>query len=335
MSTSQFRIFKSTDPGAPSLFGTTGSLVTVLDYCLITGSGWIKPFPNTSSFVANATANDYACWQQPTGSGGTGSAGMTLFVNDGAPNGTALYKEAWATGWEVLTSLSASVTNGVGTGSGQFPLPGQLLTTGHVVIRKSTTSDGTNARPWIITADSSSFYLFVSTGDTANTYFGFGFGDVYSFKSGSNDAYRCIIIGRSAENSTAAGNEGMDLLSALATGTTGTFMARTFGGAGSSITASKSGDSVKGSSTTLLGNLYYPNSTDNAFYSSPIWVAEGSNIRGQLRGMYQILHPIANFLDGTNYTGSADFNGKTFTIVKTTPNSGLYLIETSNTLLTN
>lgn len=337
---SQFTIYRSTDSGAPIFFGSTGSYVALLDACLVNGygtqpgAGWKKPFANTSS-VAGSPINTCGGWQQPTGSG------FYLFVNDGAPNGAALYRECWATGWENLVSPSASVSNTVGSGSGQFPLPGQLLTTGHTVLRKSTTSDSSSIRQWIVVADSSSFYSFLQPNDiTSTTYFGFGFGDIYSFRNSAttgNDAYKCIIMGRSAESSIATGNDGFDLFSAIGSATTGNFMARSYTQLSSSITVGKHGDGVKGSTSTYLGNISFPNSVDNALYVSPVWVCENATsiVRGQLRGIYQVLHPIANFTDGQTFNGALDYNGKTFMIIKQTPNTGIYAIETSNTLATN
>lgn len=337
---SQFTIYRSTDTGAPTFYGTTGSYVMLLDACLVNGygtqpgAGWKKPFANTSSVptAVNATCGG---WQQPTGSG------FYVFINDGAPNATSLYRECWATGWESLVAASASVSNTVGSGSGQFPLPGQSLTTGHVVIRKSTTSDSSSIRQWIVVADSSSFYSFIQPNDlTSTTYFGFGFGDIYSFKNSNttgNDAYKCIILGRNAENTNVASSDGFDTLSAIGTITVSSFMARSYTQLSSSITIGKHGDGVKGSTTTFLGNIPFPNSVDNALYVSPIWVCENATsiVRGQLRGLYQVLHPITNFVDGQTFNGALDYNGKTFMIIKQTPANGIYGIETSNTLPTN
>jgi len=336
---SQFIIYKSSDTSAPSFYGTTGSIVMLLDSCLVNGygtqpgAGWKKPFSNTSSVAASVNAT-CGGWQQPTGSG------FYLFVNDGAPNVTALYREAWAVGWENLVAASASVSNTCGSGSGQFPLPAQSLTTGHTVIRKSTTSDSSSLRQWVIAADSSSVYMFISTGDTAGTYYGFGFGDFYSFKntnSTGNDAYKCMIMGRSAENTNAAGNDGLDLFSSLGSSTTGNFIARSFSQISSSVTFGKHGDGVKGSTTTFIGTIPFPNNPDNALYISPVWVCENvtSTIRGQLRGLYQFLHPITNVIDLQTFSGALDYNGKSFVILKQGPNSGIYVIETSNTLSTN
>ena len=331
-----FTIYLSSDTGAPSFYGTTGSYIALLDACLVNGygsnpgAGWSKPLANTGS--GGIFSQSVGCWKQPSGSG------MYLFVNDNRPNATSLGKECWATGWENLVDLSSSVANTNGSGSGQFPTPGQLLTTGHTVIRKSTTSDSSSLRQWIVVADSSSFYSFISTGDTAGMYYGFGFGDIYSFRgTGSSDPYRCIIMGRNTENSATAATDGFDLFTALGTATIGNFLPRNNTGLGTSSLVSKHGDGVKGSATTWLGNIPMPNTTDTALYLSPVWVCESqtSYIRGQLRGIYQVLHPVANFSDAQMFSGSLDYNGKTFRIIKTTPGSGIYAIETSDTLLTN
>ena len=330
---SQFTIYKSSDSNAPSFYGTTGSVIALLDSCLVygygakPGSGWLKPLENTGS---GAFSQSYGCYQQPTGSG------MTLFINDNAPNVAASFKESWAAGWESLASLSSSITNSCGSGSGQFPTPGQSLTTGHVVIRKSATSDSSSLRQWVVLSDSSSFYLLISTGDTTGIYYGFGFGDIYSFKNTTLDAYKCVIMGRNAENGTAASNDGFDVFSALGTATVGNFMPRSYTGLSSSIVISKHGDGVKGSAY-YSGSIPFPNGTDSALYVSPVWVVESSisTIRGQLRGIYQPLHPSTNFVDGQVFSGSVDYNGKMFQIFKTTPNGGMYVIETSNTLSTN
>lgn len=340
MATSQFTIYRYTDANAPLLYGTSGSLITVLDACLVNGygtkpgAGWTKPLANTGSYPLAPSIKTLGCWQQ-----GTGSA-LTLFINDGAPNPLASYREAWATGWESISSLSSSVTNSCATGSGMFPFLTQSLTTGHVVIRKCTSADSSSARPWIVAADSSSMYLFVQTGDQASPwiYYSFAFGDIYSFESGSNDAYKCIIIGRTVENSNALGNDTLDQLTQpLSAVLGGHFIARSYSGVGISTLMSKHGDGAKGNVGVIYGNLQYPNCVDLSIYLSPIWIVEplSSTIRGQLRGLYQLCHPIANFGDNAYFSGSLDGVGKTFLFLKQSANSGIYVIETSNTVLTN
>ena len=63
---SQFKLYQSSDVGAPIFYGTSGSLVDLLDACLVngygskSGAGWIKPFPNTG--------NKVGCYKMNTGS---------------------------------------------------------------------------------------------------------------------------------------------------------------------------------------------------------------------------------------------------------------------------
>ena len=205
---SQFTIYSSTDVNGPGpLTGKTGSLIQVLDACLVNGygskpsAGWTKP-------LANISASCIGCYQQGAGSQ------FTLFVNDNAPlNGTSnTYGEAWAVGWLNMTSLSAvtSSTN-VGLGSGQFPLPSQALTQGKTIWRKSNTTD-TVPRSWIVAADAYTMYIWVADGG-GNYYHG-GFGDFYSLY-GSSDKARCFIFGKGGEQTaTITNTEQTDCISA-------------------------------------------------------------------------------------------------------------------------
>ena len=301
--------------------GNAGSLIAVLDGCLVTGygaksaAGWTHPV---------ATASNIASYKQASG------ALLGLVINDAAPNATSLGKEAWATGWESV----AGVGSPVGSGTNQFPTAAQLLTSGHVVIRKSTAT-GTTARDWIVVADGLTFYLFVATGDTAGTYYSFGFGEIYSHKS-TTDSFRVMIMGRNLENASTIANEGFDQFSAYNAAVIGNFMARAFGAGGTSITIGKHGDSVKGSATSFLGTGQYPNGEDSEMYITPIFVTELTpNVRGRLRGLYHPLHAITNFTDGQTFPGSGDYSTKTFLAIKQTANAGVVLVDTSNTVETN
>lgn len=325
MSLSQFTLYTSGDASAPSLTGAASSLVTLLDAVLVTGygtqppAGWSKPFGNSGNFgcYRNSALGSNRC----------------LVINDNGPNVTSTFREARASGFEFLTSVS--------TGTGQFPDPAQsqgVSPFGFVVIRKSLTADSV-ARQWIILADAFTFYLFVLTGDSATNYYAFSFGDIFSM-AGAVDKYRCFIAGRSSENSGSANADNLPTLSTLASASIVNFMTRSYTGNGASITVSKHGDVVKGG-VSLAGALPSPNLSDNSIYISPIWVSESVNsvIRGRLRGFYQILHPILNFSDGQTFSGSGDYAGKTFKIVKTSTDGagavGLYVMETSATVETN
>ena len=363
---SQFTIYSSSDVNGPGpIFGATGSLNKILEYCLVSGSvskvaaGWSHPIANSASVAGDSTV--YACYRPPSGSR------MTLFVNDNAPNLTSTGKEAWLTGWENMTSLCNTVyTANVGAGVGQFPTPEQSLTTGHIVCRKSATSNNTTERYWMIAADAYTFYMWILTGDVITSYTNIGFGDIFSLQ-GTSDVYRCFIIGRATENTAvgnAQGQEATDLLTNNYGGTTqgmvtahsGQFMARTYGGGGSSIIITRKGDAS--ASGGYIGTSYYavymngmiqmPNGTDNSIHLSPCSIVEPAclAIRGRFRGIYHVCHPIGSFSDGQTFAGGGDFAGKTFKIIRNGPNSagvGLqygtattgWALEISNTVETN
>lgn len=356
MPVSQFTIYSSSDPYGPGYMdGLTGSLVRVLDACLVNGygtgsyfkeaAGWTKPFNNWSGTLA--------CYKQPSGSQ------MTLVVNDSNPNTAAAGKEAWMTGWELLSALTtsfatasqASNSSSVGLGWGQFPLPSQLLG-GHVVVRKSAAITAAQ-RPWIIAADAHTMYLWIQSGDQAGQYSNRGFGDIYSFR-GASDAWKCFIYGQANENTVpgvagdytdAIGGSQGTATSTLNTALPGHYIARNSGGSGGSVGFTRKGDAGVGPNSSqngpitspIIGVLACPNGADNSIYLSPLWLVEpvGITLRGRFRGLYQICHPVANFTDGQTFQGSGDFAGKSFVIIRTTFQGSAWALETSATIDTN
>jgi len=329
---SQFQMYTSQDVGHPILTGTSGSLLSLLNSCLVTGytsktaCGWTK-----TGSLYGAVADSASCgvFVQPTGSK------ATLFVSDNAL-GLCGARQARVTGFDAIQAFTSSVgaapTSSI-TGSNQFPTFAQ----GIISARKSTDTSATE-RQWVVFADSSSVYCFMSTGDSAGMYYGFMFGDIFSIKSGSVDASKCLIVGNIAELvAGTVANDRLDVLGALNAAVTGHFVQRSYTGVGASLAVGKHGDGVKGSTTALLGTTQYPNGPDNGFYISPVWVTEsaGSTVRGRMRGLYQACHAIASFTDGQTFQGGGDFAGKTFYIVKQSPNAGVFAIETSATVETN
>jgi hypothetical protein len=202
------------------------------------------------------------------------------------------------------------------------------------VARKSTTADST-ARVWFVIADARSVYMFVLTGDTAAIYCAWGFGEIYSVKS-TADTFNCFICGRTLENSGVQSNDAFDKLSTLTGSVSGLFMVRTYAGTGTSITVGRHGDGVKGSTSALLGTMQYPNPEDSNLYLSNVFVTEnGGNVRGWQRGFYMFCHAISNVNDGDTFNGVGQFAGRSFLLLKTSGNNGIYCIETSATLDTN
>lgn len=324
------RLYKSTDASAPSLTGVAGSLITLLDAVLVNGygstsaAGWTKPYNATNKGV----------YRNSTSTG----TGFYLDVNDAAPS-TA--KEARAVGYETMSAVA--------TGTGPFPTAAQMST--GLFIRKSTTADST-PRPWYIVADETVFYLFVESGDyTAPTRVtAFAFGDFYSFKA--SDAYRCMIIGRNAENTGAQANEMFPLLCMIAeldtanNTTAGHYIARGTAGAGGSIAFGVHGDEGMNNLSRfwagVMGQCYnaqsmiYPNPADNGIYMAPAYIQHNRGLRGYLKGIWtpsQLL-PLGH---GDTFTGTGAMSAKSFLCMQMYTNNGNLnvtaecFIETSNT----
>lgn len=321
---SQFTVYSSADASAPTLNGTTGSLVTVLDAILVNGygaksaAGWTKAYSGTSK----------AAYRMGSGTQ------FYLRVQDDGP-GAATFQEARITGYETMSDVD--------TGSGLF---GGAISSAFMVVRKSAAANST-ARSWIAFADAQTLYLFILSGDLANGYTTTAFGDIYSLAAG--DSWRCSIIGRATENSatiTTVDNIGRSAATAVAV-LTGHYLARSFGGGGSAIQYGKHGDGIKNGTTATLNNtsgaansMPQPNTADNAYYLSPIWVTESSGIvRGWMRGMWQMPGVAASFSDGQTINGANDLSGKTFQCVKNVfggaNTENMLWIETSNTVSTN
>ena len=326
------RVYRSTDASAPVLSGTAGALIGVLDGCLVTGygaqvnSGWTKPF----------TGTNLASYRQ-----GTGSNQFYLKVRDDAPGaGGAI--EARFRGFEVMTTVTATDTAADGTNI--FPTIVQSTAT-QTAVRKSATADAT-VRPWIVVADARTFYLFILTGDTVGVYYSVMFGEFYSFKT--NDPGRCIIGVRTAENTIAAINDPDRLVSlgnVVAGGATSIFiMARDHTGLPGAVPCSLMGraDTSTSSSSVAIamsGNLSYTNQPDHKGYLAPLRIHNGSltntNIRGRVRGLWNWQHLITTVSDGETFTGSGNLAGKTFMVIKQTPNAGVWVVEISDTWDTN
>jgi hypothetical protein len=353
MGVSQFVVYTSSDASGPGLLtGAAGTLGAALKTCLVDGyvgksaAGWSNP-------VA-AASNIYSF------KNGAGSSGLGVVLNDNGPNVTSTYKEAWLTGWETVAGVGAPV----GTGAGQFPTPAQLLTTGHCVIRKSAAADATG-RSWIFAADAHTCYGWISTGDTADTYLHFSFGDCYSLKS-TADAYRFYVYARAAENSATrqvtnsiAGTNSDWTDCIVHAGSSGGFanfpghfIARTVGGGGTSALIARKGDgyapSWSGASTytyacPLHGYLNVPNIPDNSLVLAPLYLTESNTmLRGRYRGIWQVLHPWANFANGLTFDGGGDLAGRTFLLIgpgqvdaNSTSYRSFWALETSNTVETN
>lgn len=309
----QFTIYRSTDASAPTVSGTAGDLVNLLDKCLVdgygsqAGAGWTKPY----------TATNRRAYKN-----GTGSTGLYWRVRDDA-GGTGGAKEALIRGFESMSDVN--------TGSNPFPTSAQsALTDNSLVIRKSAAADATT-RPWIVIADAKTCYVFIQSGDQANTYYAAAFGDFYSVVSG--EVWNALLHARSSENSSTAGSSDLDSCSNnMATSGLGSFLVRQYSGAVGSASQARTStwnQTILGSGSSLP---IYPNIADNSIYLSRVFLNASSNsLRGYMRGFWAWMHNLG-VNDGDTFNGAGDLAGKTFLIIKFGPNQGLFVIETSNTL---
>lgn len=302
-------IYQSTDASAPVLTGATGSLVALLDACLVNGygakaaAGWTKSFSGTSK----------AAYRQ-----GAGSA-FYLRVQDDGP-GAGTYKEARAVGYETMSDVD--------TGTPPFPTVAQA--TNGVFIRKSTTADST-ARAWILAATNKVFHLFTFTGDTANVASSFTFGDVYSYKA--SDLYSCHISGRTTENAGFTSGESAPILTTSYGATVaGKWFVRSYTGIGGAVAAGGHSDYWIAAQPTMgLSGNTYPDPVDGGMRMTPLYIHEASATRGNVPGLWNPLHNVAFGL-GDTISGVGGLAGRTFQVVSVnavTP--GQLLLETSNT----
>jgi len=319
-------VYRSTDVSAPDLSGTTGTLISVLDACLVNGygskpaAGWTKAFSGTN----------LAAYKMG------GSIGHYLRVDDSGP-GAGGPIEARVRGFVTMSDVN--------TGTGQFPSVSQK--TNGLFVRKSATSDST-PRPWLIVADNKTFYMWVLTGDAADRYYGWSFGEFFSLVS--TDPMRSIIIARDSENSLSmtAAVDGLGFgvfgLGSLDSSVVGGYVAGTVNGDMSSTAYSRLGDAGLISSATTgggpyVGSIQFPNSVDGLLYVSPLRLKLGTSnaqLRGRLRGLWHWGHPFSNASNNMQFAGTETLAGRQFMVVKgDSSSSTLWVVETSNTWDTN
>lgn len=324
------RIYRWSDTSAPQLDGTSGSLVTLLDAVLVGSGGIAYGSTSSSGWTTAFTGTNLRAYRQAAVVSGTNFQ-YYLKVRDDAPSSST---DARIRGFETMTAVSA--TNDGTDGTNLFPTAAQLANS--LFVRKSAVTTAAIYRPWVIAADSRTFYMFVGTGDTAALWFVYGFGDIYSLKT--NDIGRCFIYARGTEAVATASVDNFDILDALGTNRANHYLARDTVNNVGAIAFGKIGDISLGhaSGGVNVGTLPVSNIADNKIYVVPLRVIQttgGNQIRGRMRGMWATVHPLASFADQETFSGSGDLNGKSFMVFKSTGNSGLYILETSDTWDTN
>lgn len=330
-----FTIYQSCDASAPTLTGAVGSLVNLLDKCLVAGygtqagAGWTKPY----------TGTDKAVFKQ-----GADSCGLYLRVQDDGP-GVGGAREARVTGYEGMSSVDS--------GSNPFPLANtqtDLAVNAHVCHKSDSLGTGQNS--WMLFADSRTFYLFSTNPlpTASNTQNGtqLGFGDFFSTDGGRSDPGRCMLAANGEETLAVVNQNYLTPFSQFV-GVYSTW-ARTSawppvsprppGGFGGSTPIALLGEYFRaaGIDVPAAGRAYLNLSSPNpSFWMVPILVGDPTTkvVRGRLRGLYHWLHPAKTTIGtGDILVGTGESAGKSFCSISLS-GSATAVIEISDTLETN
>lgn len=276
-------VYKSTDASAPVLSGTAGALVGVLYACLVTGygskssAGWARAYSATNIDVYRPA---------------TGNRFYLRVADTGTQDARVICYETMS---DAYTGTNPTPTNTQVSGGGYW--------------RKSASADST-ARPWIVIASETWFWLFVD-GGSASDYWPQFFGDFTPYKSGG-DAYATLItVNTSANNSGGAYYLATTIGQAPGTH----FIVRAADGTTLSKAASKHSDrAISGSYPGGDGNLPYPQ-PDGKLWLAPIYVADdkggvnaNNRVRGELPNVYApCCASVGAHLD--TYTATGDVSG--------------------------
>lgn len=316
-----FTVYRSTDTSAPTLTGETGKLNDLLDAILVNGygskaaAGWTKPFNTTNAVCVfqNGATGSNRYWR----------------VRDDGPNGTSTFKEAWIRGWKVKADV-----NDTADASNTNPFPSAANKTNGHVIRKSAAADAT-ARVWACYADARTCILFVYTGDTAGVAMCHYFGDYYDLlgSAGLNAHTLC----RTTENSATLNVDSIGAFS-----TNGHYMMQSYTGAGADVLDGIFPIGFQSEAAAVgTGLLPFPNGPDGGRYLAQLGTAEGGlpsatrHYRGRLRGLWWPMSGQGTYADGDTISGTGALAGRTFNIHRSSHATGVYAVETSDTLETN
>lgn len=294
-------LIRSTDVGAPVLTGMAGTLIPVLDYCLVAGLGWTKTYSGTNKAV----------YQMPAGSNG-----HYLRVDD------TLAQTFRIRGFETVSDVD--------TGAGPFPTDAQV--SGGLWGRRSSATD-TTARKWWFIGRGGFFHLLMDPQNTGLYLQGLRFGQLVN--SPVADPYNTIIQGMPSSPGAAAANvlggpsATENHLGALG-GLAGSYMPRAFNQVGGSVAFSvlaeggiwppTSGTGQAGNNATAI-NLPYPEPNTGALNLIRLRVAQGGSVRGRMPGLYAPAHNVGALIGIASndiITGSAggDLSGRGFLAIQ-------------------
>lgn len=304
------RVYRSTDASAPTLInGAVGSLIGILDACLVNGygskvaAGWTKAFSGTN----------IACYRQGAGS----NSRYVQLTDSNVDYGVFL-------GFEDMTAFNV--------GTGQFPTAAQLPT---AIMRHYRWDGAASAasRGWVVVADEKFFHIYNEISVAIPTQYGAmtSFGDLIGYKSA--DSYNTYLAG-SAGNTNQSINF-TSLENSLGSVSNARFLARRFDQIGASQPCGMHTDSSVcpgfGNSSNILS---YPHPVDGSMWMSRCYIHElvGSTfaIRGEVPGLWVPCHD-RPFNHNDQFNGTGDMAGKTFQGFRAGNGTQSFCLETSDT----
>lgn len=289
------RVYRHDDASAPLLSAAAGSLLGVLDACLVNGYG----AKTAAGWEIAFTGTNLRAYRAPEG------LRYYLRVAD-----TATATTARVVGYETMTDIN--------TGTGDYPTGTQISGGGY--FRKSDTTGTTTYRPWMVIADERRLYLYVgqatldSAGIAGSTTYAmlYFFGDIISYLPG--DTGHSLLLCGAGTGATAGSYTGS--ISASQAALAGHYMARAHTLSPGSARYSKAVD-PRGSPTTIgTAGVAYPEPLTAGMLMAPIFVCEPSNrvTRGYLPGAWAPLHALPGS-PGDTFTGRGELTGKEFILL--------------------
>lgn len=304
-------VLSNASPSAPTLSGSAGALVAVLDYCLVTALGWTK-----------SGSGNVVAYRQPAGTNQ-----FYLRVDD---TGTT---SARVRAYEALTDVAAP--------TGTNPTPSDAQFSGGLYWGKAIAA-GATARPWMFISDGKLFHLVVGMTTTAPAWGGvqslYTFGDFSSFKSG--DAYNTMIVGDTNVSPSAS----VSYISAAAAPSTnvtspsqGHYILRPHTQLSTSITASRIADIAGAGGTASYfgaGAIAYPAPITGGIEIARAFIGESVGRRGRIPGLWCPQHAATILNDADTFSGASgtDLAGKSFVFLRLGGQAqGAVALETSDT----
>ena len=309
-------VYRSSDPGAPTLTKSAGSFIAVLDACLRTGygskagAGWTKPYTGTNTAVFRQ---------------GTGGQNRCVRIVNGAVDLSHNFAAAWARGYESMTAVS--------TGTGPFPTAAQANSNGvynaYIHVNEPGSTD------WIVRANSNWFDIVTDLAPTTespwNTSSYLAFGEFQSLKSG--DTYSQYLYGGFPNGPGNAAYLGGSAPFNL-------FIARRDTGAAGSILATAlpmfPGEcSYLGYYNSTLfpsGGGSMANRASSTTFMHRHFIMDSGVVRGILPGLWGIPAGVVEIGRNTTFSGSGDLAGRTFWTTGYLAGLAPIILEVSNTL---